>query len=225
MKDRRLLWLTRLELRAALGPEALMPVLALLLVAVMKMASPTRGPESWSALFTENVESFVAIAIALAMVPLLLREMEHRVLEEGITSRPQFVGLMRFVLFFGGFWGLSILWLGLLDLFWGPVAFAQGLYAGLGPSLLLSGVGTYGALRTGRSSVGYLLGIGWALADLILRLLGALAGPLQIINVFAYRWPAPGISWQEVAAVQGLVGLAVWGHLLHHLQDLWKRLL
>ncbi len=161
------------------------------------------------------------------MAPALLRDREHGRLEAAIALPARAVAGARLTLLLGGSAVLAVLWLALLAAFWGPVAFGAGLFAALGPTLLLSGLGLSAAAATGRSTVGYVVVVGWALGDLVLRLLGAFSAihPLQWLNVFAYRWPVAAPGWRAVAAAQALAGALLLAHALANSRRRWRRLL
>ena len=200
--------LLALEWRVVRGAETALPLLALVAITLLHRLLPASGPESWRSLFVETCQSYVPIAVALAVVPALLRDQEHGRLEAAIALPARGVASARLVLLLGGSALLTVLWLALLAAFWGPVPFGAGLFAALGPTLLLSGLGLGAAASAGRSTVGYLVVIAWPLGDLILQLLGAFRAthPLQWLDVFAYRWPVAAPAWQAVAAAQALAG-------------------
>jgi hypothetical protein len=197
-----------LEAAVVLGPDTALPVIALVLVTLLHATAPALGPESWRALFVENCASFLPVGLALAVVPALLRDAEHGTLDAAIGLPARRIAAARLTVLLGGGAALAALWLGVLAAFWGPVPYGAGLYAAMGPTLFLSGLGLLSATLAGRATVGYLTVIGWPLGDLVLRLLGAFqaAPPLQWLDVFAYRWPLPHPEWSAVDAVQAVVG-------------------
>lgn len=223
----RALRLLVLEWPVLAGPETGLPVVALLLVTLLHAVGPAVGPESWRSLFVENCASFVPIGLALAAVPSLLRDAEHGTLEEVLTLPSVGVTARRLILLLGGGGLLTVLWLAVLAAVWGPVAYAEGLAAALGPTLFLTGLGTLLATAAGRATVGYLGVIGWPLGDLVLRLLGAFAAwpSLQALDVFAYRWPAPGVPWAAVDAGQAAAGALLLAVTVAGSRRLWRRLL
>jgi hypothetical protein len=193
------------------GPEAALPVVALIVFTALHAFGPPGGTESWRALFVENCQSLLPVGIALAAVPALLRDAEHGTVEGALVLPARAVAAARLLLVLGGGALLSILWLGLLAALWGPVAFGAGMWAALGPTLWLSGLGALGGAAAGRATVGYLLVLGWPTGDLVLRLLGAFQAfpALQWLNVFAYRWPLATPSWPAVAGGQAVAGAAL----------------
>ncbi len=208
MRTARLL---RAEWAVLAGPETALPAVALAVFTALHAFGPATGPESWRALFVENCQSLLPVGVALAAVPALLRDAEHGTVEGALVLPARTVGFSRLFLVLAGSAILALLWLGLLAAAWGPVAFAAGLWAALGPTLFLSGLGVLAGAATGRSSVGYLLVLGWPTADLVLRLLGAFQAipALQWLNVFAYRWPLALPAWPAVAGLQALLGAAL----------------
>ncbi len=219
--------LLALEAAVAVGPEAALPVVALIVVTGLHLTGPAAGPESWRALFVENCASLLPVGVALALVPALLRDAEHGTLEAAVSLPARGVAAARLAVLLGGGAVLATVWLAALAAFWGPVAYFAGLYAAMGPALFLGGLGVVAATLAGRATVGYLTVIGWALGDLVLRLLGAFhaVGGLQWLDVFAYRWPAPGPGWRAVTAVQGGVGAVLLAQAALRARALLRRLL
>lgn len=217
----------RLEAAVVLGPESLLPALALLVVTALHSLSPATGAESWRSLFIENCQSLLPIAFGLAAVPLLLRDAEHGTLEQALTLPVPAVAALRLLLVLGGNALLAASWLALLAAAWGPVALGAGLWAALGPTLLLSGLGVLAATAAGRVTVGQLVVIGWVLGDLVLRLLGwgAAFPALQWLDAFAYRWPVTGVAWPAVAGAQAAVGVILLIAVVRRSRALLLRLL
>jgi hypothetical protein len=214
-----------LEWLVAAGPEALLTPVALVVFTALHAVGPSTGPEAWRSLFVENCQSLLPIAIALGLVPVLLRDAEHGTLEEAITLPASRLAAVRLALLGLGPAALAVAWLAVLAALWGPVAFGEGLFAALGPTLFLSGLGAWAALATGRATVGYLVVIGWPLGDLVLRLLGAFAGlpALQVLDVFAYRWPVPRVPWVLVDVLQAAGGAALWARVVLGVRTSWRR--
>jgi len=220
----RALWL---ELKTVFGPETALPVVSLCAITLLHWLSPASGQESWRSLFIENCSSFIPLGVALAAVPLLLREAEHGTVEDAIALPARGILALRLALVIGGTAVLAVLWLAALAALWGPVPLGAGLYAALGPALWLTGLGLATSSIAGRATVGYLVTIGWVLADLIARLLGWFAQfpVLQWWNVLAYRWPLPSPGWPAVTAWQAVLGAVLLAGTVLTSPGLLRRLL
>lgn len=175
----------------------------------------------------ETCQSFLPIGFALAVVAAVLRDAEHGTLEGAVTLPTAAVTATRLTVLLGGNALLAVLWLALLVAIWGPAAYGAGLFAALGPALLLCAFGVAAATVVGRATLGYLLVIGWPLGNLVLHLLGWFGTfpVLQRLNVFADRWPVPGVGWPAVAGTQGLAGAVVLALVLAWSRPLLRRLL
>jgi len=205
-------WRYGLEWRLAVGPPWLLVPLGLVVLALMHTGLGG-GPSVWARHWPENCEAFVPIGFGIGSASLLLVEQDDGMLEMVAPLPMPRLALTRLLAVVGGGWLLVLLWLGLLDLVFGPVPFWTGVLAALGPGLLLGGAAMLAATWSGRAAVGYLVAIGVPVMDLVLQLLGVLraAWPLQFVNVFAYRWAAPEPGWLVVKVVMVLAG--VWLYL------------
>jgi hypothetical protein len=204
----RRLWL---ELRVGWGPTAWLVPLGLVVLTLMHTGFGG-GPPLWRVNFIENCEAFVPVAMGLASAPILLVEAEEHTWElTGMLPVSAVAGL-RLVAVVGGQWLLVLAWLAGLRLVWGPVPYWQGFLAAWGPGLFLGGLATLTASAAGRVSLGYLMALGLPVADLVLKLLGALAAAplLQFVNVFAYRWPAAVPPWWAVKTAMAAAGLLLY---------------
>ena len=200
-----------MEARIGFGPTALLVPLGLLVLTLMHTAFGG-GPGLWSTNFIENCEAFIPIAMGLLSAPLLLVEAEEHTWElNGMLPVSSIAGV-RLLALVGGAWVFTLVWLLLLRMIWGPVPFWQGVLAAWGPGLFLGGLATLTGTATGRVSFGYLMAIGIPVADLVLKLLGGFQAfwPLDLVNVFAYRWAIPFPAWWVVKTVMAVAGLLLY---------------
>jgi hypothetical protein len=207
----------RLEARLALGPTFWLVPLALAVLTAMHTGLGG-GSGVWARHWIENSESFVPVAMGLMSAPLLLVEEEDGTWEQtGMLPVPRVAGV-RLLAAVGGALGLSLVWMGVLWLWFGPTPFWAGVLAMLGPSLFLGGLATWLATRTTRVAVGYLVAVGVPVVDLVLKLLGAYQAvwPLQFLDLFVYRWATPIPAWWAVKLVMLLVGLWAYAWTIRH---------
>jgi hypothetical protein len=182
----------------------------------------------WQRHFVENMEAFFPLALAFSTAPLLTLDADQNMIE--LTAKIPVTRLLhlRLLAIWGPFLLLASGVLAIMTAFFGPVPWQVGLFAGMAPAALLSGLALATASLTGRVAVGYLVAIGLSVADLILRVLGAFqAVPLlQWIDCFAYRWPVVGPpTWQVVSLGQLLMGLVLIEGCLWSAPYLYRRLL
>lgn len=197
-----------IEAKVAWAPTMVLVPLGLLLLALMHTGFGG-GSSLWARHWAENCEAFLPIGFGLLSAPLLLVEVEEGTWEMTGALPMTHLGMVRIVAVVGGEWILALLGLLFLRIVFGPVPFLTGFLAALGPGLMLGGVSTLVAVATGRVAMGYLMAIGIPVADLVLKLLGAFTAlwPLQLIDVFAYRWPVRPLGFGPVVVFMALLGV------------------
>jgi hypothetical protein len=207
----------RLELRLALNPTVWLVPAALVLLALMHTGLGG-GAAVWARHWVENAEAFVPIAFGIMSAPLLLVEADEHTWEmNGMLPVPRVAGV-RLLAVVGGGWLVTLLWLAVLRVAFGPVPFWNGVLAALGPGLFLGGLAAWVAARTARVAMGYLMAVGVPVADLVLKLLGGfqVLWPLQLLDVFAYRWMTPLPPWWVVKVVMAAGGLYCYAMAIRH---------
>lgn len=193
-----------------------------LVVAALILIALTHGvlelAVNWRKHFIENSESFIPLALALASAPMLLVDSEHH-MTELTSSLPQVAILhTRWLALWGPMWMVLLCGMEVMNLIWGPVHFWDGVLAALGPGLFLTGLAIWAGLLSARVAVAYLVAIGLPVADLILRILGAFTviPPLQLLDVFAYRWTMASPAWWEVKWFMLIIGAALIEGAIRH---------
>jgi hypothetical protein len=213
-----------LEGRLAVGPPTLLVGVALGLVAGMRLG-PLGGATGFRVDFVENLEAFVPLAVALGAAFPPLVEPDHQVVELAAPLPVERLMAWRLAL------GQAVAWLAIaagalvMAVLWGPVPLGPALWAALGPGLFLSGLAAASSLVSGRVAVGLLLPIGLAVADLVLRVLGAFAAfwPLQLLDLFAYRWNVTALPWPWVKAAMAAAGLLLLAYTAATARHHWVR--
>jgi hypothetical protein len=199
-----------LEARLALGANLALVALGLILVALERLPA-LGGAALWRTHWTENLEAFVPLAIALGAGQAVLVNVERATVEMEAAFPVERVVATRLVLQQAAAWFAVVVATAAMAWAWGPVAYGRGLVAALGPASFLSGLVLWGASASGRAPVGYLLALGLAVADLVLRVLGAFAAvwPLAFLDLFAYRWNVAFPAWPWVKAAMLASGLGL----------------
>lgn len=215
-----------LELKLGWGAPWLLVPLGLVVLTLMHTGLGG-GPSVWARHWAENCEAFIPIGFGIGSASILLVEHEEGMLEMAAPlplprmARARMAGLV------GGAWLLVLVWLAILRVLFGPVPFATGLVAAFGPGLLLGGGAALVASVSGRVALGYLVAIGLPVMDLVLQLLGVFhhLWPLQVVNVFAYRWATPLPGWLAVKVIMGLAGLWLYARAIRGWRDAGRQLL
>ena len=197
-----------LELKLAGGVPWILVPLGLLVLTLMHTGLGG-GSAQWAPHWVENCEAFLPLGFGIGSASLLLVEHDEGMLEMASALPLPRLARTRTLALVGGAWLLTLAWLLLLRVLWGPVPFWAGVGAALGPGLLLGGGSALVASWSGRVALGYLVAIGVPVMDLVLQLLGVFyrLWPLELGNVFAYRWATPEPGWVVVKIVMGLVGV------------------
>lgn len=215
-----------LELKLGWGAPWILVPLGLVVLTLMHTGLGG-GSSQWARHWGENCEAFVPLGFGIGSASLLLVEHDEGMLEMAAPLPMPRVARARMLVLVGGAWLLVLLWLAVLRVAFGPVPFATGLAAALGPGLLLGGGAALVASASGRVALGYLVAIGLPVMDLVLQLLGVFyrLPPLEMLNVFAYRWPTPLPGWVAVKAVMGLAGLWLYARAIRGWRDAGTELL
>jgi hypothetical protein len=199
-----------LEARLALGPAWLLVAVGLACVAAERLPA-LGGAALWRVNLPENMEAFLPLAVALGMAPLARLEADSQTVEMAFALPIGQLTALRFVLYQVSAWVCVAVCCGVLCLAFGPAPFAAGLAAALGPGLFLSGLAALTASASGRTAVGLLVPIALGVADLVLRVLGAFDAfwPLQLVDLFAWRWNVAALPWPWVKLEMAVVGVAL----------------
>ncbi len=209
--------------------KILPPLSYLLLAVALGLLALTHGAlelaQNWPKHFVENMESFVPTAVALISAPMLVADGEQGMLEVSATLPHKRIAQVRWLVVWGASWAAILAGAEIMNIIWGPVAFWTGVAAALGPALFLSGLAIWASVLTARLVLGYLVAVGLAAADLILRVLGAFnAVPaLQFLDVFAYRWNIAAVSWKWVVLFMGIAGLCLIQCAIQTAERFWRR--
>lgn len=215
-----------LELKLAGGAPWILVPLGLLVLTLMHTGLGG-GAAQWAPHWAENCEAFLPLGFGIGSASLLLVEHDEGMLEMASALPLPRLARTRTLALVGGAWLLVLVWLLLLRVAFGPVPFWTGVWAALGPGLFLGGGSALVASWSGRVALGYLVAIGVPVMDLVLQLLGVFyrLWPLQLVNVFAYRWATPEPGWVMVKIVMGLLGLWLYRRAIRGWRDAGANLL
>jgi hypothetical protein len=203
---------------------------SLILLALLLLAA-THGAlglaQNWKRHFSENMESFFPMALALLSAPILVADLDQGMIELSAALPHRRVLVARIYAVWGASWLAILAGSGVMALMWGPVPYWSGMLAALGPAMFLSAVAVWATLLTARTSVGYLAALGIPAADLILRVLGAFTAipALQLIDVFSYRWAILPVAWWVPKLFMLLVGGILFERAVAASQRFWARAL